>query len=64
MPVSITEAVPKSVCSPVLQGCMNITAFGDNRCQYVETISGGSGAVSCFSSVLLTEFLDVTGLYE
>ncbi|XP_068721717.1 5-oxoprolinase-like isoform X2 [Montipora capricornis] len=26
------------------QGCMNITAFGDDRCQYVETISGGSGA--------------------
>ena len=39
---------------------MNITAFGDDRCQYVETISGGSGAVSCssFFSFLLTEFLD------
>ena len=43
---------------------MNVTAFGDNRCQYMETISGGSGAVSCLSSVLLTGFLDVTGLYE
>lgn len=58
VPMSRTEDVPKWVCSPVLQGCMNITAFGDARCQYVETISGGSGAVSCLSSVLLTEFLD------
>ena len=27
---------------------MNITAFGDALCQYIETISGGAGAVSLF----------------
>lgn len=28
---------------------MNITAFGDDLSQYIETISGGAGAVSFFS---------------
>ena len=37
---------------------MNITAFGDAICQYIETISGGAGAVSLilFISILI-EFL-------
>lgn len=32
---------------------MNITAFGDQHRQYIETISGGSGAVSVFIVFLI-----------
>ena len=37
---------------------MNITAFGGDLCQYIETISGGAGAVSFFFFIsVLIEFL-------
>ena len=31
---------------------MNVTSFGDDELQYVETISGGAGAVSVFSCLI------------
>lgn len=43
---------------------MNITAFGDGRCQYIETLSGGSGAVSVCVIYVLIQFSAVIGLHE
>ena len=44
---------------------MNITAFGGDDYQYIETISGGSGAVSRFTILIqFNSFTCMAGLHE